>query len=380
MHYLDHAATSPLRPAAREAWLAAADAVGNPSALHGDGRRRRALVEDSRERIAAALGADAAEVILLSGGTEADNMALKGLWWGRGGTGRIVTTSVEHHAALDPARWLVDREGAEVVERGVDAWGRVDVDEFAASLPGATLASAMWVNNEVGAIQPVRELAAAATAAGVPIHCDAVQAVGYENVDFAASGVTTMAVSAHKIGGPVGVGALLARRAAPLSPLLHGGGQERKVRSGTVDAAGAAAFAAALEDAVAARASERERIARLASRLVVGVRAAVPDAVVRGSEDGYAAHIVHAVIPGASSEAMLMLFDAAGVAVSSGSACTAGVVERSHVLLAMGHTPEESRSAVRFSLGWSSTDADVDAALAAVPDAVARARAAGSRG
>ncbi|WP_062201427.1 cysteine desulfurase family protein [Demequina salsinemoris] len=377
MHYLDHAATSPLRPTAREAWLKAADAVGNPSALHGEGRRRRAIVEEARERIAAALGAHPGEVILLSGGTEADNLAIKGLWWGRGGAGRVVSTAVEHHAVLDPVRWLGDMDDAVVAEVGVSRDGVVDVDAFAAALPGASLATAMWVNNEVGAIQPVAALAAAAAEAGVPMHCDAVQAVAYEDVSFAESGLTTMAVSAHKLGGPVGVGALLARRGAPVAPLLHGGGQERKVRSGTVDAAGAAAFAAALEEVVAHRESERERVSALASRLADGIRDAVPDAVVRGASSEGAPHIVHVVVPGASSEAMLMLMDAAGVAVSSGSACTAGVVERSHVLQAMGHDAEESRSAVRFSLGWTTAGADVDAALAALPEAVSRARAAG---
>lgn len=378
MHYLDHAATSPLRPVAREAWVEAAQSVGNPSSLHGDGRRARAVVEDARERIAAALGADPAEVILVSGGTEADNLALQGLWRGRGATGRVVTTAVEHHAVLDTVRWLADAHQAEVVEVGADRSGLIDAAEFEAALAGATLATAMWVNNEVGAVQPVEALAARASEAGVPFHVDAVQAVGHLDVDFHALGAMTMAVSAHKLGGPVGVGALVARREAPLTPLLHGGGQERKVRSGTVDAAGAAAFAAALEEAVATRAEERVRIAALASRLADGIRAHVPDAVVRGGgESGFAPHIVHAVVPGASSETMLMLCDAAGLAVSSGSACTAGVVDRSHVLQAMGHSPEESRSAVRFSLGWTSTDADVDAALAALPDVIARARAAG---
>lgn len=378
MHYLDHAATSPLRPAAREAWLTAVELTGNPSSLHGDGRRVRAVVEDARERIASALGADAAEVILLSGGTEADNLALKGLWWGRGASGAIVTSAVEHHAVLDAARWLMDKEDAELWEVGADPSGAVDAAAFVAALPGATVATAMWVNNEVGAVSPVAMLAAAADASGVPFHVDAVQAVAYEDVDFHALGATTMAVSAHKLGGPVGVGALIARRDAPLAPLLHGGGQERKVRSGTVDAAGAAAFAAALEEIVSARESERARLGTLASRLAAGVRSAVPDAVVRGGgEVGFAPHIVHAVVPAASSETMLMLFDAAGIAVSSGSACTAGVVERSHVLQVMGHSPEGSRSAVRFSLGWTSTEADVDAALAALPDVIARARAAG---
>lgn len=378
MHYLDHAATSPLRPVAREAWVEAAQSVGNPSSLHGDGRRARAVVEDARERIAAALGADPAEVILVSGGTEADNLALQGLWRGRGATGRVVTTAVEHHAVLDTVRWLADAHQAEVVEVGADRSGLIDAAEFEAALAGATLATTMWVNNEVGAVQPVEALAARASEAGVPFHVDAVQAVGHLDVDFHALGASTMAVSAHKLGGPVGVGALLARRDAPLAPVVHGGGQERKVRSGTVDAAGAAAFAAALDEAVAARASGRARIGMLASRLADGIRAHVPDAVVRGGgESGFAPHIVHAVVPGASSETMLMLFDAAGVAVSSGSACTAGVVERSHVLQAMGHTPDDSRSAVRFSLGWTSTAADVDAALGALPEVIARARAAG---
>lgn len=378
MHYLDHAATSPLRPVAREAWLEASQSVGNPSSLHSGGRRTRAVLEDARERIAAALGADPAEVILVSGGTEADNLALQGMWRGHGGYGRVVTTAVEHHAVLDTVRWLAGAQQAATVEVRADGTGLIDAAEFEAALAGATLATAMWVNNEVGGIQPVASLAQHAADAGVPFHVDAVQAVGHLDVDFHALGATTMAVSAHKIGGPVGVGALVARRDAPLAPVVHGGGQERRTRSGTVDAAGAAAFASALEEAVATRVSERARIRALASRLTAGLRASVPDAVVRGGgEPGFAPHIVHAVVPGASSETMLMLCDAAGLAVSSGSACTAGVVDRSHVLQAMGHSPEESRSAVRFSLGWTSTDADVDAALAALPGVVAKARAAG---
>ncbi|WP_062297837.1 cysteine desulfurase family protein [Demequina maris] len=384
--YLDHAATTPLRASAREAWLAAAEQVGNPSSLHAAGRRARAIVEDARERIAAALGADAAEVILTSGGTEADNLAIKGLHWGRAAEDPsrrdLVISAVEHHAVLDPARWLAERGDADLVELPIDPAGRVDAAALAGAVGATTsLVSVMWANNEVGTVQPVADVVAAARAHGVPVHADAVQAAPYLDVHLHRSGLDALTVSAHKVGGPVGVGALLARRGLPLVPVAHGGGQQRSVRSGTLDAPGAAAFAAALDDAVAERDAERARLERLRARLVEGLRAHVPEATVSGPSDP--AHrlpgIVHLVVPGARAESVLFLLDAAGIAASSGSACTAGVVQSSHVAMAMGWSADDAACTVRLSLGRTSTDEDVAAVLAALPDAVARARAASGR-
>ncbi|WP_062515947.1 cysteine desulfurase family protein [Demequina gelatinilytica] len=386
MTYLDHAATTALRPAAREAWLAAAEETGNPSSLHAAGRRARAVVEDARERIAAALGADAPEVILTSGGTEADNLAIKGLHWGRvaedGARRRLVVSEVEHHAVLDPARWLADRGDASLAELPVDPAGRVDTTVLADAITSETsLVSVMWVNNEVGTVQPLAEVVAAASALGVPVHTDAVQAVAHLDVHLHRSGVDALTVSAHKVGGPVGVGALLARRGLPLVPLAHGGGQQRSVRSGTLDAPGAAAFAAALEDAVAERVAERARLEALRSRLVERLRAVAPEATVTGPRDPAhrAPGIVHLVIPGARAESVLFLLDAAGIAASSGSACTAGVVQSSHVAMAMGWSADDAACTLRLSLGRTSTAADADALVAALPDAIARAKAAASR-
>ncbi|WP_062467148.1 cysteine desulfurase family protein [Demequina maris] len=384
--YLDHAATTPLRASAREAWLAAAEEVGNPSSLHAAGRRARAIVEDARERIAAALGADAAEVILTSGGTEADNLAIKGLHWGRAAEDPsrrdLVISAVEHHAVLDPARWLAERGDADLVELPVDPAGRIDAGALAGAVGATTsLVSVMWANNEVGTVQPVAAVVEAARAHGVPVHADAVQAVPYLDVHLHRSGLDALTVSAHKVGGPVGVGALLARRGLPLVPVAHGGGQQRSVRSGTLDAPGAAAFAAALDDAVAERDAERARLERLRTHLVEGMRARVPEATVSGPADP--AHrlpgIVHLVVPGARAESVLFLLDAAGIAASSGSACTAGVVQSSHVAMAMGWSADDAACTVRLSLGRTSTDEDVTAVLAALPDAVARARAASGR-
>jgi cysteine desulfurase len=245
---------------------------------------------------------------------------------------------------------------------------------------GAALVSIQWVNNETGTIQPLREVAEAAANGGdgpVPVHSDAAQAIAHLSVDFSASGLTTMAVSAHKLGGPVGVGALIARRDAKLTPLTHGGGQERRARSGTVDVAGVRAFAAALEETVRGRDRERARLEALRARLVAGVQTAAPEARVSGPDDPKerAPHIVHLVIPGAPSEAMLFLLDQHGIAASSGSACTAGVVDASHVAMAMGWSAVEASQTLRLSLGHTSTDADVEAVLAALPQVVEKARA-----
>jgi len=392
-HYLDHAATTPMRPAAREAWLEACEEGGNPSSLHASGRRARARLEDARERIAAAVGAHPTEVIFTSGATEANNLAIKGGVGGAVDTDpdrrRLITTQVEHHASLDPARWLEAGHQVPVVELAVSTTGMLGLEALAFELDAhaaqTALVSVQWVNNEVGTVQPIAAVVALAAESGVPVHSDAAQALAYEAIDFRSSGLTTMAVSAHKVGGPVGVGALLARRDASLVPLIHGGGQERKVRSGTLDVPGAVAFAVALEAAVASRSTERARLTRLATRLIEGMGASCPTGVLSGPAPGTswptsgggvdvrAPHIVHFSFPGANADSLLFGLDSRGIDASQGSACTAGVVQASHVLLAMGRSESDATSTLRFSLGWTSTEADVDAVIAAMPDVLERA-------
>jgi cysteine desulfurase len=387
--YLDHAATTPIAAEALAALTRELARTGNPSSLHGSGRRARRSVEDAREAIAAAAGAHPSEVIFTSGGTEADNLAVKGLYWARRAEKpertRILCSAVEHHAVLDTVEWLERHEGAEVTWLPVDSDGVVDLAALGSALSQnpetIALVSVMWANNEVGTIQPVREVVAAAHAAGVPVHSDAVQAFGSLPVDFRASGLDAMSISGHKIGGPVGVGALLLGRAVKLTPVMHGGGQERDVRSGTLDTASIAAFAAAAEAVTKDLPGEAARIAALRDNLIAGVRAAVPDAVLRGAPgDGRLPGNAHFTFPGCEGDSLLFLLDLAGVESSTGSACTAGVPRPSHVLLAMGLDEDTARGAQRFSLGHASTESDVDALLAALPGAYERARQAGMAG
>ena len=387
--YLDHAATTPLSGAALAALTRELARTGNPSSLHGSGRRARRAVEDAREAIAAAAGAHPSEVIFTSGGTESDNLAVKGMYWSRVAEDprrrRILCSAVEHHAVLDTVEWLERHEGAEVTWLPVDGDGVLDLGTLEAELarePGTVaLVTVMWANNEVGTIQPIRRIVELARAADVPVHSDAVQAFGSVPVDFRDSGLAAMSISGHKIGGPVGVGALLLGRAVKLTPVQHGGGQERDVRSGTLDTASIAAFAAAAEAAAAALPAEAARIAALRDRLVEGVRERIPDAVLRGaSGDGRLPGNAHFTFPGCEGDSLLFLLDLAGIESSTGSACTAGVPRPSHVLLAMGLDEETARGAQRFSLGHSSTEADVDALLAALPEAYSRARQAGMAG
>jgi cysteine desulfurase len=387
--YLDHAATTPIAAEALAALTRELARTGNPSSLHGSGRRARRSVEDAREAIAAAAGAHPSEVIFTSGGTEADNLAVKGLYWARRAEKpertRILCSAVEHHAVLDTVEWLERHEGAEVTWLPVDSDGVVDRAALGSALSRnpetIALVSVMWANNEVGTIQPVREVVAAAHAAGVPVHSDAVQAFGSLPVDFRASGLDAMSISGHKIGGPVGVGALLLGRAVKLTPVMHGGGQERDVRSGTLDTASIAAFAAAAEAVTKDLPGEAARIAALRDNLIAGVRAAVPDAVLRGAPgDGRLPGNAHFTFPGCEGDSLLFLLDLAGVESSTGSACTAGVPRPSHVLLAMGLNEDTARGAQRFSLGHASTESDVDALLAALPGAYERARQAGMAG
>ena len=387
--YLDHAATTPIAAEALAALTRELARTGNPSSLHGAGRRARRSVEDARETIAAAAGAHPSEVIFTSGGTEADNLAVKGLYWSRRSEDpsrrRILCSTVEHHAVLDTVEWLERHEGAEVSWLPVDSEGVLDLEAFEAELlrdPGSVaLVTVMWANNEVGTIQPVQRVVEISQRAGVPVHSDAVQAFGSIPVDFKASGLAAMSISGHKIGGPVGVGALILGRAVKLTPVQHGGGQERDVRSGTLDTASIAAFAAAADGAARNLTAESARIASLRDRLIDGVRNAVPAAVLRGASGaGRLPGNAHFTFPGCEGDSLLFLLDLAGVESSTGSACTAGVPRPSHVLLAMGLDEETARGAQRFTLGHPSTDADVDALLAALPEAYARARQAGMAG
>ncbi|WP_297081733.1 cysteine desulfurase family protein [uncultured Demequina sp.] len=383
-HYLDHAATTPMLDRAREAYVDELSRVGNPSALHTSGRLARSVVEDARERMAAALGAHATEVIWTSGGTEADNVAIKGLFWARHGADprrtRIVTTAIEHHAGLDPAHWLEAEHGATVVVLPVGSDGRVDLDalraEVAENFDQIALVSVMWANNEVGAIQPMREIVNIATEHDIPVHADAVQAVGHVPVDFRGAGLATMAVSAHKFGGPVGVGVLAARRDLTITPLTHGGGQERKVRSGTLNAAGFHAASIAAEEAVATLDAEAQRLGALQRQLIDRIRHAIPEARLSGPEPGpqRLPGNVHFVFPGCAAEAMMFVLDSHGVEASNGSACSAGVAQASHVLIAMGRAERDAASTMRFSLGHTTTQDDLDALMRALPEAVDKAR------
>ena len=380
--YLDHAATTPMHCAAIEAMTAALSTVGNASSLHGSGRLARRRMEEARETLAGLLGARPSEVIFTAGGTESDNLAVKGIYWARRDAQpcrrRIVTTPIEHHAVLDAVQWLVDHEGAEVTWLPVDRDGSVAPAALRAALQDAddvALVTVMWANNEVGTILPIPELAAIAAEFGVPMHSDAVQAVGQIPVNFAASSLAAMSLTAHKFGGPIGVGALLLRRDTACVPLLHGGGQERDVRSGTADVAAAVAMAAAARVAVEGLDVTTARMRTLRNRLIDGVLAAIDDVDVNGAHG--AARLpgnAHFTFRGCEGDSLLMLLDAKGIECSTGSACTAGVAQPSHVLLAMGADPASARGSLRFSSGHNSTEADVDAALEVLPAAVDRAR------
>jgi cysteine desulfurase len=390
--YLDHAATTPMVPEAVEAMAARLGDVGNPSSLHASGRAARRLVEEARETLAEALGARPSEVLFTGGGTESDNLAVKGLYWQRRSEDpdrrRILASAVEHHAVMDAVLWLAEHEGAVVVWLPVDPAGRVHPETLETALaadPGSVaLVTVMWANNEVGTVQPVEALAAVATSYDVPFHSDAVQAFGALPIDFAASGLDAMTVTGHKVGGPLGAGLLVLGRSVDLVPVLHGGGQERDVRSGTLDTPAIVGLAAAAEVAVKRRAERAERIAGLRDDLVRRVLEVVPDAVLGGDPRLTSEHRLpgnaHFSFPGCEGDALLLLLDARGIECSTGSACSAGVPQPSHVLLAMGVPEALARGSLRFSLGHTSAQADVDAVAEAIGPVVERARRAGQNG
>lgn len=391
--YLDHAATTDVLPAAIDAMVEQMRNGGNPSSLHATGRDARATVEYARERIARAVGADPAEVIFTSGGTEADNLAVKGIYWKRREEDpqrtRILVSSIEHHAVEETCEWLEKAEGAQLEWIPVDEYGSVNpqtVRELIEKNPeDVALVTVMWANNEVGTVQPIPEIAAIAAEYGIPVHSDAVQAFGAVPIDFHASRVATLAISGHKIGGPMGIGALVATRAVQLTPVLHGGGQERSVRSGTIDAPAIAGFAEAAVHSVENLPEESARIAALRNELIAAISALIPQAHLSGENPLTEEYPGQKRLPGnahftfenAEGDTLLFLLDMQGISSSTGSACNAGVTRPSHVLMAMGMDEDTARSAQRFTLGHSTTGADIARLIAALPAAYEQAAKAG---
>ena len=389
MPYLDHAATTPMLSEAIETMSAELGRLGNASSLHTSGRQARRVVEESREAIAGALGARPSEVVFTGGGTESDNLAVKGLFWARRQHDprrrRVLASAVEHHAVLDAVRWLEEHDGAHVEWLPVDDCGRVHPETLEAAIErdptDITFVTVMWANNEVGTVQPIQRLAAIAHAHDIPFHSDAVQAIGQVPVDFSGSGVDALTLTGHKIGGPFGVGALLLARGVEPTPVLHGGGQERDVRSGTLDTPAIAGLATAIRVAVEEQPRQAERLIRLRTELVARLQEAVPGATLSGDPgpgaDQRLPGNAHFSFPGCEGDSLLLLLDAKGIECSTGSACSAGVARPSHVLLAMGADAERARGSLRFSLGHTSGEDDVDALVEAIGPAVERAQRAG---
>jgi cysteine desulfurase len=371
--YLDHAATTPLRPEARDAmlpWLGGR--FGNPSGGHRVARAARQAVDEARDAVAEVVGCRPGDVVFTSGGTEADNLAVHGVIAAR--PGAVLCSAIEHDAVLNPVRHC----GGRTV--GVDHRGVLDLDALAdAVTPDTTLVAVMLANNEIGAVQPVAEVAAIVHrhAPRAALHSDAVQGAAWLELPATVPGADLVAISSHKLGGPQGVGALVVRPGTPLRPLLLGGGQERELRSGTHNVAGIVGMAAALRASASSRVAAAAGVRRLRDRLADGLLAAIPGAVETGVERARRLPgTLHLCLPGVESEALLFLLDEAGVCASAASACASGAQQSSHVLAAMGIGPELAAGALRLSLGWASTDADVDHALGAIPAAVARLRAA----
>ncbi len=385
--YLDHAATTQMLPQARAAWLEVSEQVGNASSLHTSGRAARRVVEAGRESIAEDLDIRPSAVIFTGGGTESDNLAIKGLYWARcAQLGKspltIVTSAIEHHAVLDPVLWLGAHEGSVVEFVNADAQGRVSLADIESALARGEVAlvSIMWANNEIGAIQPVHEIATLCKKFGVPFHTDAVQALGQVPLNLRELDAAAVTISSHKIGGPVGVGALIADPTAKFTPVIHGGGQEREIRSGTLDPASIAAFAAAVRYSVSQLDEHVAALRELQEYLVAAIVSAVPGAILNGPLPGdiRLPNNTHFSFPGCEGDSLLMLLDAAGIDCSTGSACTAGIPEPSHVLLSMGVDEKTARASLRFSLGRGSSKEGIDQLAQALPGVVERAQRAGS--
>ena len=378
MVYLDHAASTPLRPealAAMEPFLA--DGYANPSGMHAAARSAKTTLEVARETVADVCGCAPGEIVFTGGGSEADNLAVKGAAWAARDRNRgdgVVTSAIEHRAVLAAADRLA-REGFRVERVGVDSGGRVDLDELAAAIDDRTaVVSVMLVNNETGIVQPLPEIVeiVRARAPQALIHTDAIQAVSWLDLRAVAAAVDLLSISGHKFGGPKGVGALMVRDGVELVPLVDGGGQEGERRAGTQNVAGIAGLAAAARATDDQRTPECARVAALRDRLEAGLVRALPGFTVNGDPTYRVPGVLSCTFPGTEAESLLVSLDQRDVYASSGSACASGAIDPSHVLLAMGFTAERARASVRFSLGHTTTAADIDAALAVIPGAVER--------
>ena len=383
--YLDHASTSPIRPSVLAHYSKALEQVGNPASVHSFGQSSRQMLEEARETIAESIGCDRNEVIFTSGGTESDNLAVKGIYWQSHGQDRnrtlIVTSSAEHAAVLDAVNWLVTEQGAEAHFVSMNDDGVLDLAEFSDVLNKRSdqiaLVSLMWANNEIGVIHPIQKITELAREYAIPVHSDAIAALGHIPVNFADSGLSAMTITGHKVGSPVGVGALILARSEKLTPVLHGGGQERNLRSGTPDAAAASAMALAVKEAVDEQAQLQILHARLSEKLVAGVREVAPDVKVSSEHAPRLANNVHFRFPGCLGDSLLFLLDLNGVSVSTGSACAAGVSSPSHVVLSLGANSDEAMGTMRITFGHNTSEADVDAFLDAFPKAYEGAKKAG---
>ncbi len=375
--YLDHAATTPMFDAAIEAMNSSLRKLGNPSSLHTEGRSTRKDVEDARESIAKAIGCQASEVIFTGSGTEANNAAIKGLFW-HSDKKVILISSIEHHAVLDPAHWLAEHEGAEIIEIPVTVSGVIDLDFLKKVVQGRAneiaLISVMHSNNETGVIQPIADVVK--IAGDIPVHSDAVQSFTKVPLSFKDLGLFAMTISGHKVGGPLGIGALILRRAVEIPPLLHGGGQERDIRSGTLNAPSIVALAAAVKADI----YDAKKVESLRDSFEAGVTSLRPDAVINGKGAPRLPGISNITFPGTQSDSLLLLMDSEKVSCSTGAACTAGVHRPSHVLMAMGLTDVVSQSSLRFSFGSTNTTEDVAYALSVLPTVIERGLAANAVG
>ncbi len=383
--YLDNAATTPISEVALQAFIEQSRQLGNPSSLHTYGRKVRKDVEEAREKLAGLIGCHSSEIIFTGSGTEANNLAIKGAYWHRNQGGKqrnvVVISAFEHHAVLDPARWLEDFEGAEVVEVPVTREGFVNLSELRNVVlerhDEIALISIMHSNNEVGTVQPMDDISKIAQEFQIPLHTDAVQSLGKVPLSFKELGLFAMTISAHKVGGPIGVGALILQKGIDITPILHGGGQERDIRSGTLNAAGIIAFVAATQSAMRDLESNAVKISALRKKLVAAIQAEISDATLNGVLEGATLPgIANISFPNTESDALLLLFDAEGIACSTGSACSAGVQEASHVLMAMGLSEKEARSSLRFSLGTGNSDSDIEYLQTCIKRVIERARAA----
>ena len=386
--YLDYAATTPLRKEVFDCYVEHLQTLGNPSSVHSSGQLVRRALEEARESLAQSVDCNRSEVIFTSGGTESDNLAIKGLFWQRVAEDAkrnvIISAATEHHASIDPMEWLEKHDGAEILWLPVDDQGAVDLvflEQYLNSNHSkVALINLMWANNETGVITDIEKVVTLARPYEIPVHADAIAAFGHIPISFSASGLAAMSISAHKIGGPVGAGALIVSRATKLVSIIHGGGQERGMRSGTMNAPVAKAFALAAELSIAELSEEYSRLETLRNKLVQGVKEITPLARLTAELSPRMPHNAHFSFDGCSGDSLLFLLDQQGVCVSVGSACQAGVNGPSHVLVAMGRTQSQANGCIRMTLGKQSTQADVDAFLKALPQALDGALRAGMTG